>query len=133
MSDYIFDLDNTLLAASCHGDLVDGNTDFPIMKLAQALNGTHRLWFSTTRSVFETRAVSNWLYAAVGLYPEINILFRSAGDTRPSSYVKMDHYNTIVKEGADIELVFDSYVDTDNAWNARGLRVAQVSERKVNR
>lgn len=131
----ICDLDGTAALFSHHRGPYDhmrcGNdaVNRPVYRVLQALctgrSGT-KLFYTSGRDDEARTETEHWLKRE--LFPPGTLLMRAHGDTRKDSHVKLEMYNTHIRDQYHVLLVLDDRDQVVEMWRALGLTCFQVAK-----
>lgn len=85
-----------------------------------------RIFIVTGRDEAARPKTEEWLVANGITYDRL--LMRKKGDMRPDNTVKMEIYNTYIKNHFNVQVIYDDRQKVVDMWRSLGLKVFQVSK-----
>jgi len=100
----------------------------PVISTVRALAaGGNRIVYCSGRSEDSRPATTAWLDRYVGV-PYETLLLRPSGDRRRDAVVKLELFDSSVRDSYDVLCVLEDRASVVKAWRSIGLTVLQVAE-----
>lgn len=108
--------------------VVDDQPNWPVIDTLLALEvANHQLVFLSGRSEKCRDDTETWLSRHV-VWGPLELHMRTVGDTRPDTEVKLEMFNTHIRDRYDVRVVLDDRNSVVQLWRSLGLTCLQVAD-----